>query len=121
MKIAIPTNDDKGNEAHIAEHFGRCETYTILDQEGSVLEILTNKSSHQGGEILPPDFLKQNNIQVLLCHGIGRKALQLCDENSIELYVDTTSTTVQEIFNKWKNQKLSKAILEDSCKEGRSC
>ena len=32
MKIAVPTMGEKGLEESIADHFGRCPTYTILDE-----------------------------------------------------------------------------------------
>ena len=119
MKIAIPSMGQKGLEETVAEHFGRCPTYTILDEQGNLLEILNNTSSHAGGSGLPPELLKKNEINVLLCQGIGPKALQFCQDLKIEVYVDYSST-VKELFNKWKNQKLSKADSDDSCKEHRS-
>ena len=116
MKIAIPSMGSKGLEETVAEHFGRCPTYTILDEQGNLLEILKNSSSHMEGQGLPPEILKKNEINVLLCHGIGPKAIQLCQELKIEVYVDYSST-VKELFHKWKNKKISKANSDDSCKD----
>ena len=116
QKIAIPSMGKKGLQEIVAEHFGRCPTYTILDEKGTLLEILHNSSSHMGGQGLPPELLKKNTVNVLLCQGIGPKALQLCQDLKIEVYVDYSST-VKELFDKWKNQKLSKADSNDSCKE----
>ena len=118
MKIAIPTDGTKGLNENVAEHFGRCLSYTVLDENGNLIEIIENTSSHMGGEGLPPDLLKKNNIDVLLCRGIGPKAIELCNQFSIKTYVDN-SKTVKEIFNNWKKNELSKATLDDSCKEHR--
>ena len=119
MKIAIPSMGKKGLEETVAEHFGRCPTYTILDEKGNLLEILNNTSSHMGGNGLPPELLKKNGINILLCQGIGPKAMQLCQDLKIDVYVDY-SATIKELFHKWEKQKISKADSNDSCKEHNS-
>ena len=119
MKIAIPTMGDQGFNESVAKHFGRCPTYTLLDNEGNILEILPNTSSHMGGTDLPPKLLSKNGVDVLLCHGIGPKAIELCKEYHIDTYVDD-SQTVKQLFDKWKNKTLSKASHENACEEHRS-
>lgn len=118
MKIAIPTMGEKGLEEFVAQHFGRCPTYTILDKEGNILEIIANTSSHMGGIGQPPELLHKNNINVLLCQGIGPRAIQLCKQLNIDVYVDSAAT-VKDIYNNWKNKRLSKAGLDDVCEEHR--
>ena len=58
MKIVIPTNSKIGLNDEIAEHFGRCLTYTFLNEKGEVLEIIENTSEHNGGQGLPPELIK---------------------------------------------------------------
>ena len=119
MNIAIPTLGEKGLEEKVSEHFGRCLTYTIMDNERNIVTIIKNTSSHNGGKVLPPELLKQNDINVLLCKGIGPKAIKMCNSFDIEVYVDSSST-VKEIYTKWKNNQLHKASLDDACEEHRS-
>jgi predicted Fe-Mo cluster-binding NifX family protein len=119
MKIAIPTNGQKGLEEFVAEHFGRCQTYTILNETGHLLAIINNTSSHMGGKGLPPELLKENHINILLCRGIGSKALLLCKKFSIDTYV-VPGSTVKELYHKWKSESSLKATLNDTCKEHRS-
>jgi predicted Fe-Mo cluster-binding NifX family protein len=85
MKIVIPTDDKKGLGDKIAEHFGRCNTYTFLDENGKVLEIIDNTSEHMGGVGLPPELMKKHNANILLCRGLGPRALNLCREIIDEL------------------------------------
>ena len=116
MKIVVPTNSKKGLQDKIADHFGRCLTYTFLDEKGSVIEIIDNTSEHMGGSGLPPELMKKHGANVLLCRGLGPRAIDLCRELEIDVYVHETET-VEEIFEMWKNNKLKKAGTEDSCQD----
>jgi predicted Fe-Mo cluster-binding NifX family protein len=116
MKIIIPTDAKKGLDDKVAEHFGRCNTYTFLDEDGKVLEIIANTSEHMGGVGLPPELMKKHGANVLLCRGLGPRALDLCREFGIEVYV-AQAETVRDIFEMWKNNKLQKASLADVCEE----
>lgn len=116
MKIVIPTNSKKGLKDSIAEHFGRCKTYTFLDENGKIVEIIDNTSKHMGGTGLPPELMKKHKANILLCKGLGFKALELFKQFDIDVYVSHVKT-VKEIFELWKNKKLRKAGSDDACKE----
>jgi len=105
MKIAIPAEEKKGLEARVAEHFGRCNYYVIIDEE-SMTEI-RNTSEDMGGSGLPPELLKQHGVDVILCKALGPKAINLCKELGIKVYVGSAET-VKEMLNLWKKGKLKK-------------
>jgi predicted Fe-Mo cluster-binding NifX family protein len=116
MKIVIPTNNKKGLNDKIADHFGRCLTYTFIDEKGNLLEVIDNTSEHMGGVGLPPELMKKHGADILLCKDLGPRALNLCGELGIEVYV-CQAETVREIFEMWKNNKIKKAGAEDVCEE----
>jgi len=116
MKIVIPTDNKNGLAATVAEHFGKCNTYTFLDDKGQVVEIIDNTSEHMGGIGLPPELMKKYGADVLLCQELGPRALNLCQQLGIEVYV-CRARTVKEIFDLWKNKKIKKADFEDICEE----
>lgn len=116
MKIVVPTNSKKGLDDEIAEHFGRCLTYTFLNEKGEVIEIIDNTSEHMGGTGLPPELMKKHRANVLLCRGLGPRAINLCKELGIDVYV-YRADTVREIFDLWQNNKLKKAGAEDACEQ----
>jgi predicted Fe-Mo cluster-binding NifX family protein len=118
MKIVIPTDNKKGLDDTVAEHFGRCNTYTFLDEKGKVIEIIDNISEHMGGSGLPPELMKKHGANVLLCKGLGPRALNLCKQLGIDVYV-CQAKTVKEIFEMWKNKRIKKANFEDVCEEHR--
>ncbi len=116
MKIVIPTNNKKGLDDTVAEHFGRCLTYTFLNEKGEVVEIINNTSEHMGGSELPPELMKKHGANILLCRGLGPRALALCSQLGIDVYVNQAET-VKEIFEMWKNNKIKKAGTEDVCEK----
>jgi predicted Fe-Mo cluster-binding NifX family protein len=121
MKIAVPTMGNRGIEEKVAEHFGRCENYVILNEKKEVVEIIENISAHNGGSGLPPELLKEKGVSILLCLNLGPKALRFFQDFNIQVYVDLASTvgeiTVGNIFDKWKNNLILQASNENVCKE----
>jgi predicted Fe-Mo cluster-binding NifX family protein len=69
MRIAIST-DGK----YVAEHFGRCPIYTVVDIEnGEVVQKLElNNPGHTPGLI--PQFLNDNQVEQIICGGMGMRA-----------------------------------------------
>jgi len=116
MKIVVPTNNKKGLEDTVAEHFGRWQTYTFLNGKGEVVEIIENTSEHMGGEGLPPELMKKHGADILLCKDIGPRALDLCAQLGIDVYVNQAET-VKDIFEMWRNNKIKKASSEDVCQQ----
>lgn len=114
--IVIPTNGKKGIKETVAEHFGRCQTYTFLDAKGNLVKIIDNTSEHMGGTGLPPELMKKNGATILICKSLGPNALDLCKKLNIEVYVNQADT-VKEMFETWGAKKIKKATLEDICEE----
>ena len=119
MKIVIPTDSKKGLEDTVAEHFGRCLTYTFLNEKGEVVEIIDNTSEDRGGKGLPPELIKKHGADVLLCNDLGPRALALCSQLGIDVYVNQAET-VKEIFEMWKNNKIKKAGAGDICEQHKT-
>jgi predicted Fe-Mo cluster-binding NifX family protein len=118
IKIVIPTNSNKGLEDNIAEHFGRCNTYTFLDEKGKVIKIIDNTSEHMGGLGLPPKLMKKHGANILLCRELGPRALNLCQHLGIDVYIGQVRTA-KEIFKLWKDNKIKKADLSNVCEKHR--
>jgi len=114
MKIIIPTEGKKGMEESVALHFGRCRTYTILDENGKLINTIENTSEHMGGSGLPPELMKKHGADVLLCRDLGPRAIILCNELGIEVFVGHENT-VKAMFNALKAGKLKKAGTGDAC------
>ena len=69
MRVAISTD---GNM--VAQHFGRCPSYTIVDiADGEAIILHTvNNPGHEPGKI--PSFLNDKGAECIVCGGMGVKA-----------------------------------------------
>jgi len=113
-KVCVPTNGAGGLDDHVGEHFGRVPTYTIFDAETEGVEIVDNTSEHMGGRGYPAQILADLDIDVLLCSGLGRRAIQMLSERGIEVCTGI-SGTVRQAIESWKTGRLAKAAEGDAC------
>jgi predicted Fe-Mo cluster-binding NifX family protein len=54
-------------------------------------------------------------LTFLCCGGIGSRALELCWERGIDVYI-FQAQTVDEMFNSWKNGSAKRADESGACK-----
>lgn len=116
MKLGIPTLDKKGWKDKVGEHFGRVPTYTLVDLEKDEIEVIPNTSHHKGGEGNPPEILKDNGVDTMICKALGRKAIRLFNQMGINVYIGA-SETVEEAIQDFKKGKLREASSEDACRQ----
>jgi predicted Fe-Mo cluster-binding NifX family protein len=137
MKIAVPSADDTGLQAMISEHFGRSPYFTIVDTDGAPLEIVSNMSPNHGpsagsgqhdhehhhdgsghhGHGYAFRSLSEKEVDILVCRGLGMRAMQLFREKGIRIYCGAEGT-VQDAVLSFKEGKLSEAGPEHACHHG---
>ena len=115
-RVCVPTAGRGGLEDTVGEHFGRVPSYTIFDSGTREVEVVDNTSEHAGGSGLPADILSKLNIDVLLCKGAGRRALDIFGTNGIEVCVGVDGTAGEAIYA-WKSGTLSSASNADACQQ----
>lgn len=111
MRVCVPSAGPGGLDDLVGEHFGRVPTYTIYDTETGEVEILPNESEHMGGVGLPAEHLAQAGVDVVICSGLGRRAIDLLSQNGIEVCTGATGT-VREAIQAWQEGRLGSA---DAC------
>jgi len=117
MRVCVPSAGPGGLDDLVGEHFGRSPTYTIYDTETGAVEILPNTSEHMGGAGLPAELLAQAGVEVVICAGLGRRAIGLLSQNGIEVCTGATGT-VREAIRAWREGRLGGAA---PCHHGGSC
>ena len=88
MKIALATDDNRGLEAVLSHHFGRCPYYVLVDIDGKEIKEVTAaqnpfyESHGQPGEV--PNFIKNLGAQVIIAGGMGPKAIGFFEQFGIQ-------------------------------------
>ena len=118
MKVCIPTMGNKGWDELVSEHFGRAPTFTMVDLKKNEIKVLRNVGEHMGGQGRLPELLASEGIDVLLCSGIGPRAIKMFEQLGIEVYVGAYGT-VQETVQAWQEKKLQMANDETICRARR--
>ncbi len=116
MKVCIPTMGNKGINEYVGEHFGRVPTYTLVDTKTNEITVVDNTSEHTGGQGYPPEIIVQTGAEVMLCGGLGRRAISMFEELGIMVYVGA-SGTVKDALRMWKVGKLQPATDENACRQ----
>ncbi len=117
MRVCVPSAGGGGLEDLVGEHFGRSPTYTIYDTETGEVEVISNESEHMGGSGLPAELLAQAGVDVVICSGIGRRAVDLLSRYGIEV-VTGASGTVGEAIRAWREGRLGGIA---PCDHGGNC
>jgi predicted Fe-Mo cluster-binding NifX family protein len=87
-----------------------------VDTETNEVSVFPNTSEHMGGIGLPPELIAKKGVHVMLCSGLGPRAIQMFEQFGIEVFVGA-SGTVKDAINAWKSGKLQLATDENACKE----
>jgi len=98
----------------VGEHFGRVPTYTIVDLDTNEIKVVPNTSHHMGGQGNPPEIMAREGVNVMVCRGLGRRAISLFEEMGIDVYIGATGT-VKDAIDAFKQDKLQKANIGDAC------
>ncbi|HDO19670.1 MAG TPA: dinitrogenase iron-molybdenum cofactor biosynthesis protein [Thermoplasmatales archaeon] len=114
MKICIPTAGSGGLGDMVGEHFGRVPTYTIVDLETGDVKIIRNTSIHMGGTLYPPEIMAKEGVDVMICRGLGRRAIGMFRDFNIDVYIGAEGT-VERAIELFKQGKLRKAEVLDGC------
>lgn len=110
MKIAIAIETSNDNKEIIASHFGGSDSLIILeiDKDKNIInqKIIENPfKGHHGGMCKLPQYLKQFEISVIIAGGMGQKAIQLFEQDNIEV-ITAPGLMVEEILPKYLKGEL---------------
>ena len=114
MKVCIPSMGDKGLDEQVGEHFGRVPIYTIYDSETKDVKIVPNDSSHTGGTGYPAQNIAKLGVDIMLCGGLGKRAITMFEEAGIMVYMGATGT-VKDAIGAWEKEALTPATDETAC------
>jgi len=107
--VAVTADSDAGLEAPVAAHFGRCPYYTLVTlKDGRIIgdKAIANPfyNAHQPGQV--PEFINNQNADIMISGGMGAKAVQFFADFGIEA-VTGASGTVKQATEAYLNGQLT--------------
>jgi predicted Fe-Mo cluster-binding NifX family protein len=112
MRIALATEDNRGLEAVLSQHFGRCPYYVLVDiDDKEVKEVKAVQNPFYGNHGQPgevPNFIKSLGAQVIIAGGMGPKAIGFFDQFGIQA-ITGTSGMVGEVIKVYVSGKIEGA------------
>jgi predicted Fe-Mo cluster-binding NifX family protein len=117
MKICIPTETGDGVKAKMCGHFGSAPYFTIYDNDQETFEIIDNTNRHHvHGSCNPIEIIDGNNVEAVICGGIGVRALQKLNARGIKT-LKSTAQTVEEIIKQSKECDPEEFTVENACNQ----
>jgi len=116
MRIAISAQTSNGLDSTLAQHFGRCPYFAIVDVQGKeiqTVQLIENPffAGHEVGQV--PGFINDQKANVMLSGGMGGRAIQFFQQFGIETATGA-SGTVRQALERYLGGDLSGAA---PCKE----
>jgi predicted Fe-Mo cluster-binding NifX family protein len=121
MRIAISTETNNGLDSQVAQHFGRCPYFAFVDVEGQEIQstqVVENPffSGHQVGQV--PNFIHEQNADVMLSGGMGGRAIQFFQQFGIETATGAAGTVRATLENYFSGKLMGTAPCEESVEHG---
>ncbi|MBW2338889.1 MAG: NifB/NifX family molybdenum-iron cluster-binding protein [Deltaproteobacteria bacterium] len=91
--MALATEDNKGLNGQISQHFGRCPCYLIVEVEGHEIEKTKSVdnpyyNNHAPGMV--PQFINEQGVNVMIAGGMGPRAIDMFTGLGIEVVSGAT-------------------------------
>ncbi|MFB1488950.1 MULTISPECIES: NifB/NifX family molybdenum-iron cluster-binding protein [unclassified Thiocapsa] len=95
MKIAVTAETSQGLDSQVAQHFGHAPFFILVDVENGAVTAtrdLANPFSdaHEPGQI--PDFIRQQQADVMLSGGMGGGAIEFFTQAGIKTATGASGT-----------------------------
>jgi len=116
MRLCVPTMEDGGLDGLVCDHFGRAPTFTVIDLDSNEVQVVKNRSEHMGGLGKPPEHVAKTGAKIMICSGLGPKAIDMLQSLGIQVFVGATGT-VKDSVQMWRDGKLQLASHDIACKE----
>ena len=112
MKIAFPSEDDKGVNSIVYGHFGSARCFIMVETD-TVKTAINQDVGHQHGKCQPLHALG-GNVDAVVVGGIGRGALSRLLDSGIKVY-RAVEGTIEQNLELIKSGHLREFTLDQSC------
>lgn len=121
MRIAVSAQTNNELESLVAQHFGSCPFFALVDIEGTEFKSITVvpnpfQQGHQPGQV--PAFIKENNADVMLSGGMGGRAIQFFTQYGIQAATGAAGTVRDSIERYLGGELQGAAPCDNSVEHG---
>ena len=123
-RIAVPSVGNGGLDGQRSQHFGHCDTFTIVDVENgeiSNVTVIPNREHQEGGCMVPVQALSSLKVNALVVGGIGLRPLMGFNEAGIDVYHDATCTEIKPVVESLIAENLPVISMDQTCNGGGGC
>ncbi len=115
MKIAFPSQDDRGTDSAVFGHFGSAPFFVIVETEDGTAETIPNQDlDHGQGNCQPLKALGGASVDAVVVGGIGAGALRGLLAEGIQVYRGVEGT-VKENTQLIKAGRLPEFTFDQTC------
>ena len=117
MRICIPTETKDGLKAKAYGHFGSAPFFTVYDTDKKEVKTVDNTNAHHShGMCHPIGVLGATSIDVVVCQGMGMRAVQKLNEANIKAF-RASGETVSDIIKKYEANELEEMTVQNACSQ----
>jgi predicted Fe-Mo cluster-binding NifX family protein len=100
MRIAVSSESKNGLDSIVAEHFGRCPAFVLVDVENGVIGAVHSVDNpfypnHEPGQV--PNFIASQGANVMLTGGMGGRAIMFFQQANVEAVTGASGTVRQAV------------------------
>ena len=120
-RIAVPSAGVGGLDGQRSEHFGHCDTFTLIDVKDGVMcdvKTVANQEHHEGGCMVPVNTLAKLNVNALVVAGIGMRPLLGFNQVGIDVYLETKCLDIKPVVEDIIAGNLSIISANQACGGG---
>ncbi len=101
MRIAVSADTNQGLESQVAQHFGRCPFFALVEVEDNQIQsvsVIENQfyAGHEVGQV--PSFINEQKADVMLSGGMGGRAIQFFSQFGIKPATGASGTVENAVL-----------------------
>jgi predicted Fe-Mo cluster-binding NifX family protein len=115
LKVAFPTQEDRGLESRVHGHFGSASHFIVVEAESGDCETVVNRNQeHLHGQCQPLSALGGQALDAVVVGGIGGGALVKLNAAGIKVY-RAVEGSIRENLALVRSGRLPELTLDQTC------
>lgn len=115
MKVAFPSQEDRGLESLVHNHFGSARNFIIVEADsGTCVHVVNRDREHVHGQCQPLSALGEEPVDAVAVGGIGGGAIRKLNAAGVKVY-RAVEGSIRENLELMKTGALPELTLDQAC------